>query len=381
MQLTKIKILLPACFCVLLAKAQQDTSKINLDDIETTFLSSYYQQDGNHSAVTGGQGTEKLTNIAPAFIVNIPLDTTKSLSFNGGVDFYSSASSDNINNPYLNPHHISGASSGDTRVNLNTEYKRKNNLKNSSNSYLAGLSVEFDVISMLIGGAYSKSSNDNNKEISLKAKYYYDDWKLIYPVELRNGTVRYLNTDKRHSFIFSATGSANINRRLAASLTADLVLQSGMLSTPFHRVYFQYSDIAVVEQLPSSRLKVPVGLRINYYITDFLIFRTFYRFYKDSWEITGNTIKTELPIRFSRYFRIFPFYRFHTQSAAKYFAPYQVHSGIEEFFTSDYDLSALQTHKAGIGISFSPVFGIVRYRSLFKKNGTTLLSRSLSSQF
>jgi hypothetical protein len=31
---------------------------------EVNFVSSYYQQNGNHSAVTGGIGTEKLYDIA-----------------------------------------------------------------------------------------------------------------------------------------------------------------------------------------------------------------------------------------------------------------------------------------------------------------------------
>ncbi len=34
---------------------------------EINFVSSYYTQDGNNSAVTGGIGTEKLTDIANSF--------------------------------------------------------------------------------------------------------------------------------------------------------------------------------------------------------------------------------------------------------------------------------------------------------------------------
>ena len=81
----------------------QDTSKVKLEDIEVNFLYSYYKQDGNHSPVTGGRGTEKLDNNAPSLNINIPIDSSRSINIDGGVDFYSSASSDNINNPYLNP--------------------------------------------------------------------------------------------------------------------------------------------------------------------------------------------------------------------------------------------------------------------------------------
>jgi hypothetical protein len=70
----------------------------------------------------------------------------------------------------------------------------------------------------------------------------------------------------------------------------DLVQQDGLLSTPFPRVYF--SDIADsfienfqladdIERLPDSRLKIAVGGRLNYYINETFVVRTFYRYYTD----------------------------------------------------------------------------------------------------
>lgn len=101
----------------LAAQDQTDSEKkVKLDDIEINILGSYYEQDGNHSPVTGGQGTELLDNIAPSITVVVPLDTIQTIDFTGGIDVYSSASSDNIDNPYLVANHISGESSQDTRV-------------------------------------------------------------------------------------------------------------------------------------------------------------------------------------------------------------------------------------------------------------------------
>lgn len=54
--------------------SQEDSSKVKKEPIDIYFVSSYYEQDGNHSPVTGGTGTEKLTNIAPTVYVHIPLD-------------------------------------------------------------------------------------------------------------------------------------------------------------------------------------------------------------------------------------------------------------------------------------------------------------------
>ena len=70
--------------------------KANTNEIEANFLSSYYNQDGNNSAVTGGIGTEALTDFANVFIINVPIDSVNAISLFGGADAYTSASSDNI---------------------------------------------------------------------------------------------------------------------------------------------------------------------------------------------------------------------------------------------------------------------------------------------
>jgi len=94
--------------------AQEEESgyemKGNNEYVEIDLLSSYYKQDGDHAAVTGGIGTEELTDVSTLFVVNIPLSTTKSINLSTGVDYYTSASTDNIDN------NMSSASSVDVRA-------------------------------------------------------------------------------------------------------------------------------------------------------------------------------------------------------------------------------------------------------------------------
>ena len=63
----KVIISIIALFGFLNAQAQENTNpepskKLSLDEIN--LVSSYYKQDGNNSAVTGGVGSEKLTDIS-----------------------------------------------------------------------------------------------------------------------------------------------------------------------------------------------------------------------------------------------------------------------------------------------------------------------------
>jgi hypothetical protein len=281
------------------------------------------------------------------------------------MDFYSSASTDNID------FNVSSASKSDLRTHLNVGISRRNSLTRITKSLMLGGSTEYDYQSLSVGAGWAKESLDGNREFSLAGMIFYDTWTLIYPEELR-GNGELVPTDKRQSYNLSATLSQVINRRLQASLSADLVYQSGLLSTPFHRLYFREQALPRVEQLPDRRLKYPVGLRVNYYLNDYLTTRFFYRFYSDNWGITANTVELEAPIKFGAFFSFYPFYRFHNQSAADYFAPFKEHSLSQEFYTSDYDLSGLSSHKAGLGIRYSPLTGIGKFGLPFTTNKTSL---------
>src|SRR4029078_13645954 len=76
---------------------------------EANLVSSYYRQDGNNAAVTGGIGSEKLTDLSNSIDLKLYRYDRRNRkhSFTGefGIDHYTSASSDKID-----PHTISSAS-------------------------------------------------------------------------------------------------------------------------------------------------------------------------------------------------------------------------------------------------------------------------------
>ncbi len=351
-------------------------SESDFKDTEVNFLFNYYEQDGDHSPVTGGRGTEKLENIAPSFIVHIPMDSLSSLDLNFGVDYYTSASTDNIDFFEVNK---SGASGKDVRAHINAAYNR--NLKQSGNAYslMAGFSAEYDVTSLNFGGSYTINSKDKNRSLSLDALYMNDTWNRIYPVELRNGT-EWLKDDTRSTMKFGLSYSQVINKRLQALFSLEVVSQSGLLSTPFHRVFFNDASIndskndlmgkSNVEMLDDNRLKIPISMRWNYYLNDFMRVRTFYRFYTDSWGITAHTASIELPMQVSPSLIASPFFRYHTQTAADDFYEFGKASSTQqpEFYTSDYDLSDLNSTKIGLGLQYSPVMGVGNFKSPLRKN-------------
>ncbi|WP_304157281.1 DUF3570 domain-containing protein, partial [Mesonia mobilis] len=139
----------------------------------------------------------------------------------------------------------------------------------------------------------------------------------------------------------------------------------GLLSTPFQRVYFADVEDSFIENfqladanelLPDTRFKLALGGRLNYYLNETFVFRTYYRFYNDDWGITSHTAKIEIPTKISSKFTIIPSYRFYSQSAADYFAPYEQHLSTDQFYTSDYDLSKFTANQYGLGVTYTDIF-------------------------
>ena len=321
--------------------------------VDINFLNSYYAQDGNNGAVTGGIGTEQLTDFTQKLTINFPTSEQLRWNIDAAYDYYSSASTDNIDNIQ------SSDSASDVRAQFAIGLEKSIDDQRSAGLRLA-TSVEYDYTSFSGGVNYSLLSKSRNTRIDFNAQAYYDLWMLIYPQELR-GKVQ-LQNNKRQSYNVALGINQVINKRMQAAIMLEATYMNGLLSTPFHRVYFQNQSLPDIERLPSQRLKVPIGLRWNTHLTERLILRTYYRYYWDSWGMTGHTASIELPVKLTRFFAIYPHYRFHTQSSVDYFGSYKSHLSTEEFYTSDFDLSALKSHNYGLGVRYSKADGLIKFK-------------------
>ena len=350
--------------------------ELRIDEID--FVSSYYHQNGNHSAVTGGIGTERVSDISNGLTLNL-VWYNRSLNKNTlvlglGFDYHSSASQAYVS--------ATGASkTGGTRIYPSVDWTTENTKKGSSFGLGAYYSGEYNYHSLGADLHFSQKTADRNGEFSAKLQGYFDRVSLIYPSEFvpkatTTGTVVTsasgttstgysdnkvnIPTSPRTTLSASLAYSQMITSRLQVALLGDVVTQHGFLSLPFHRVYFNTGK-DTIERLPSSRIKIPVGLRLNYFIGDNIIIRSYYRYYADNWGVRSNTASLEVPYKVTPFFSISPFYRYYNQSAARYFAPYEVHSPTDQFFTSNYEYAKFQASFYGVGIRVAPpkgVFGV-----------------------
>jgi hypothetical protein len=362
--------------CLLKSFSQQtpDTTgfgsrKLKIDEIN--LVSSYYGQNGDHAAVTGGNGTQKLTDIANVFDIKLVKYDRKlrkhTFDLEVGIDHYTSASSDRVD---LKAN--TSASYADTRVYPALTWSMENEQKGKTISAGVSSSTEFDYQSFGANIGFAKKTKDRNGEFSARLQAYFDQVRLIAPEELRNtGMAKDNGTEGRTTLAASLSWSQVINKNLQVAFLTDLVLQQGFLSLPFYRVYFSDGSVHQ-EKLPGSRFKIPLGFRANYFLGDHFIIRTYYRYYKDDWGISSHTVNLEVPVKITPFFSISPFYRFYNQSAVKYFAPYEQHTGATAFFTSNYDLSQFNSNFLGAGIRLTPpkgVFGLQHFNMIELRYG------------
>lgn len=354
---------------------------------EVNFISSYYTQDGDNSAVTGGKGTEKLTDIATTFEIKVSkrdrYNHKHNLGFELGIDSYTSASSDKID-----PNTVSSASYQDVRVYPSLNYSYENEEKNYILSGGLSFSAEYDYTS--IGGSFgfTKISKDKNREFTAKGMAFFDTWKVILPVELRStpsdNDANHGDRKPRTSYNLGLTLSQVINRNFQMAFLTDIGYQQGLLATKFNRVYFNDALATVKsEKLPDTRFKLPVGVRANYFLGDNIVLRSFYRYYWDNWNVNSHTISFEPSYKLSAFSSISVPYRFYTQTAAKYFQPIYLHGLEEEFYTSDYDLSKFSSHMIGLGYKITDadkgIFHVKRINSLELRYGFYTRDNGLDS--
>ena len=440
-----IRIILALFSVSLFAQETQDFKKKVLEKTEIDILMSYYTQDGENSSVGGGIGTEELWDVTPTLILNIPINADDVLTIDAGLSAYSSASSSNLNpfdssvsgasaagggdddgddddddNPGLTTGSpwvaSSGASKKDVLTTVSVSYAHSSDSRNNIWTAHAAFSTEYDYTSIGFGGGFTHLFNQKNTEIGIKANVYLDQWRPEYPTELKtfeevdgnfnegffqdvdiwaeNGGVynpsKYSSiTDKgRNSYSLSFSFSQILSKKLQTSIFFDVVKQQGLLSTPYHRIYFSdtdkfyigdpdsifnpnqaYDDPSNVdffmladdiERLPDNRLKIPIGMRLHYYINEFLTIRNYYRFYWDDWGVMAHTYSVELPIKLGKGFTVYPTYRYYTQNQADYFAPFNEHLSTETFYTSDYDLSEFSANQYGVGLKYSDILSKIK---------------------
>lgn len=339
-----LAVLVALARLALAAPAAAQDSYLAQGEIDVDFLLNYYTQDGDHSPVTGGIGTEKMDVVSALVLVDQRVGDTWSLSYRVGVDSISSASVDNID------FNVSSASKVDART--FTSVTGIKQVGESTYRLVGGFSTEYDYRSASLGAGWSRTFHDANTTLSIDLRRYQDTVKLIDIDGVDRGDADRDTTDL-------SIGLTQILGRKTL-LTAELFVSegSGFLSTPFHEVILSTPPSPnfpmgrrAQERLPDSRSRRAIGLGLNHAFSERVVLRSSYRFYDDDWGIRAHTVELEphFLAPWARDTWIYPILRWHTQTAADWSGEPMTFTGDERYYTVDPDLSDLTSRKWGVG--------------------------------
>ncbi len=283
--------------------------KLKLEEVN--IVSSYYDQTADKSAVMGGRtdskGIGNVTDLANGidlkFVSHDRFQRKNTLGFGLGIDHHTAASQAYVD--------TSGKAKNDgTRIYPTLDWTIENEKKGTGFGFEAYYSSEHHYYHSLgVHAEFSKKTTGNGL-FDVKLSGYFDNIKMIKPAEfstadsVETGTtgnyVVYVTTASGHRTaveynsngqIVSSSGntipskSRNtytaefsfaqiLNTRMQVSIVTDVVYQQGYLGLPFHRVYFNNGK-DTVENLPAQRFKLPVDVRLNYFLGDNIILRSY----------------------------------------------------------------------------------------------------------
>jgi len=307
--------------------------------IDVDFLFNYYQQDGEHSPVTGGIGDEDMDVLSPVILVSWKVNEDWTLRTDLGVDGITSASVDAIDD------NVSSASRQDSRAYATVTGSRP--LGTSTVSLTGGFSSEYDYQSFMAGAGWSRDFNRRNTNLSANLRMYADTVELYDIDGVKRGE------DDRDSLDLTLGLTQVLGPKTLLTVELYGAQQDGFLSTPFHEVILTDGD-RVAERLPDSRRRTALGLGLNHAFSDRVVPRVRYRLYDDDWGIQAQSVELEPRFRLGETTGgggswIYPILRWHTQTGSDYFGLPGVFDLEDRYFTADRDLSELTSEKYGLG--------------------------------
>lgn len=351
------------------SSSSDDYKNLNLKVEDVNIVSGYYSQNGNHSAVTGGIGTQKLTDVSNTIDLNLVkydiFNRKHNFNIEIGIDHHTAASSAYVS--------TTGASrTGGTRFYPSFNWQVENSEKKTTFGLGTSFSHEYTYNSFGLNVLFGKKSKNENREFTAKGTLYLDAVKMVEPSELRPATDQMIITSAsrggehegdnipssgRNTFDASFALTQVVNQRMQIALLTDGVVQQGYLGLPFYRTYFNDGSVHI-ENLPDFRFKLPVGLRLNYFLGDKVILKSYYRYFMDNWGVKSHTVSFEAPFKITPFVSLSPFYRYYIQTAANFFAPYGLHTANDQYYSSDYDYAAFSSNYEGINLRLAPTNGI-----------------------
>ncbi len=147
-----------------------------------------------------------------------------------------------------------------------------------------------------------------------------------------------------------------LTRNMIASLNFETITDEGFLNNPYRSVRYFDPNVELgysyeKEVYPGTRTSNAVGVRLKYFLPYRAAIQGEYRYFADTWDITGHTGSLTYTHPMGRW-TFLGKYRFHTQTGAHFYSDLFPRSQATNFRGRDKELSPLNSHTFKIAASY-----------------------------
>ena len=315
------------------------------------FVNSFMDQTGHHGhQVQDGTGNEHLLVGEPAVYLDATIGADTDIFASALVDLWTSASESAFDtNTGASGRGLSRRREPGTMTGIQNRIGFDFGVAQKIGSWKLtpriGFSTEFDYHSLNGGLRAEKNLLDNNLTLALGYQVFVDS---THPFDATASQFLNWKSKITHSIDASVTQILTPSDLISAGYS--FTNQSGFLAGTQNTV--DVSGTRINEVLPSNRRRNAATFRYVHGWNNWLSTHLDYRFYFDNWGIMANTIEPSLYFAFHDDDGLVKvFYRFHTQTASKYYQ--DSFRTPKAFMTSDSDLAKFVANEGGVMASYT----------------------------
>lgn len=238
---------------------------------------------------------------------------------------------------------LSGATISDRRSDLSFNLSREQHA--GPLVFSAGVSTEDDYTAF--SGGVEKSINFDNKHttLSLGMSFSFDD---IEPTDaIENNRVE---DESKRSYSLYTGITRIINRNSVIQSGLQVSRQHGFLSDPYKLTFVDNSIDP--DSRPNTRWQFAWSTRYRQFVNKAdAAFHADYRLFRDQWSVTAHTLDIAWHQTLPGNWKLVPSLRYHSQSAADFYAPFHTVRRADGYHSSDYRLGTFGAFSAKLELT------------------------------
>lgn len=207
-----------------------------------------------------------------------------------------------------------------------------------------GVSEEDDYTSVY--GTVDFSFDFNEKQTTVSSGFSFAADRISPTPEVNTNSLR-VTSENKGTFSMFAGVSQVINRVSILQTALSITQHNGFLTDPYKLVWV--AGGARNENRPTNKTQYVATASYRYFLPDNnAAIHASFRFYEDTWGMNSETIELKWVQTLANSWMVSPYFRYYTQSQARFYAPYYI-SPLEEddYSSSDYRLSPFGSISVG----------------------------------